>query len=92
MNQAGKLKLVSPNTNDLVRDQDGLFNLPGTQAAVDAKVRVVQGAVELGNVNVAQSMVEIISQTRMNDLNIRSIQADDQNARSAVSLLSLSKS
>ena len=92
LNQAGKLKLVSPNTNDLVRDQDGLFNLPGTQAAVDEKVRVVQGAVELGNVNVAQSMVEIISQTRMNDLNIRSIQAADQNARSAVSLLSLSKS
>ena len=77
---------------DLVRDQDGLFNLPGTQADVDGRVRVVQAAIELGNVNVAQSMVEVISQTRLNDLNIRSIQTANQNAQSAISLVSLSKS
>ena len=92
LNQAGKLKLVSPNPSDLVRDEDGLFNLPGGQAAIDGKVKVVQGALELGNVNPAESMVQIIAQTRLNDLNIRSIQAADTNARSAVSLLSLSKS
>ena len=92
LNQAGKLKLVNPNPSDLVRDQDGLFNLPGGQAAIDGTVKVVQGALELGNVNPAESMVQIIAQTRLNDLNIRSIQAADTNARSAVSLLSLSKS
>jgi flagellar basal-body rod protein FlgF len=91
-NQAGKLKLVSPNTNDLVRDQDGLFVLPGAQAAISDKVRVQQGAVELGNVNTAQAMVEIINQNRMSDLNLNSIQAANNNAKSAVSLLSLSTS
>jgi flagellar basal-body rod protein FlgF len=92
LNQAGKLKLVNPNPADLVRDEDGLFNLPGGQAANDGTVKVIQGALELSNVNPAQSMVQIIAQTRLNDLNIRSIQAADTNARSAVSLLSLSKS
>jgi len=76
----------------LVRDEDGLFSIPETQAATDDKVRVVQGAIELSNVNSAQAMVEVISQNRLNELNVRSIQAADQNARSAVSLLSLSKS
>lgn len=92
LNQAGKLKLVNPNPKDLVRDEDGLFSIPETQAATDDKVRVVQGAIELSNVNSAQAMVEVISQNRLNELNVRSIQAADQNARSAVSLLSLSKS
>jgi flagellar basal-body rod protein FlgF len=91
LNQAGKLKLVNPNTNDLVRAADGLFDLPGQQAAADPLVRVVQGAFEMSNNNPTLAMVQMIDQSRMFDLNSRSITFADQNARSATTLLSLSR-
>ena len=92
LNQVGKLKLVNPNTNDLVRADDGLFDLPGQQAASDPRVKVVQGAFELSNVNPTLAMVQMIGQSRLFDLNSRSITYADQNARSATTLLSLSRS
>jgi flagellar basal-body rod protein FlgF len=91
LNQAGKLKLVNPNTNDLVRAADGLFDLPGQQAAADPLVRIVQGAYEMSNNNPTLAMVQMIDQSRMFDLNSRSITFADQNARSATTLLSLSR-
>jgi flagellar basal-body rod protein FlgF len=92
LNQVGKLKLVNPNINNLVRAEDGLFDLPGQQAASDPGVKVVQGAYELSNVNPTMAMVQMISQSRLFDLNSRSITFADQNARSATTLLSLSRS
>jgi flagellar basal-body rod protein FlgF len=91
LNQAGKLKLVNPNTNDLVRAADGLFDLPGQQAAADPAVRIVQGAFEMSNNNPTLAMVQMIDQSRMFDLNSRSITFADQNARTATSLLSLTR-
>jgi flagellar basal-body rod protein FlgF len=91
LNQAGKLKLVNPNSNDLVRAADGLFDLPGQQAAADPAVRVVQGAFEMSNNNPTLAMVQMIDQSRMFDLNSRSITFADQNARTATSLLSLTR-
>ena len=91
LNQAGKLKLVNPNTNSLVRAADGLFDIPGEQAAPDASVRVVQGAYEMSNNNPTLARVQMIDQSRMFDLNSKSITYADQNARSATSLLSLSR-
>ena len=91
LNQAGKLKIVNPPTATLSRAEDGLFEVPGGQGTVDPNAQVVQGAVELGNVNPTQSMIEMISQSRMFDLNIKTIQSADQNARSANELLSLSR-
>ena len=81
---------VDPNA--LVRSADGLFDVPGMiQPAADASVRVQQGAVELSNVNPTTAMVQMIEQNRMFDLNMRFIQAADQNAKSANALMSLSR-
>jgi len=91
LNQAGKLKLVNPNPNSLQRMEDGFFDLPGTQAAPDEKVRIAQGAFEMSNVNPTLAMVQMIDQSRLFDLNFRALQTADQNARSATSLLSLSR-
>lgn len=91
LNQAGKLKLVNPNPSDLVRAEDGLFELANGVAAIDEKVRVVQGAFELSNVNSAASMVQMISEQRAFDLNMRSLTTADQNAKSLTGLLSLSR-
>jgi len=90
LNQAGKLKVVNPPAAQVSRAEDGLFEVPNGQGTSDPNAKVVQGAVELSNVNPSQSMVEMISQSRMFDLNIRTLQSADQNARSANELLSLS--
>ena len=87
-----QLRLVKLNPNALVRSADGLFDLPGLiQPAADSSIRVQQGAVELSNVNPTTAMVQMIEQNRMFDLNMRFIQAADQNAKSANALMSLSR-
>jgi flagellar basal-body rod protein FlgF len=92
LNQVGTMKLVNPNIRDLVRSEDGFFELPANQppAQQDAAVRVVQGAYESSNVNSATAMVQMINQTRMFELNMRVIQTAEQNARQANILLTLS--
>ena len=89
--QAGKLKLVNPNPNSLQRMEDGFYDIPGEQAPPDGSVRVAQGAFEMSNVNPTLAMVQMIDQSRLFDLNFRAVQTADQNARSATSLLSLSR-
>lgn len=87
-----QLRLVKVDPNTLVRAGDGLFDIPGMiQPAADPSIRVQQGAVELSNVNPTTAMVQMIEQNRMFDLNMRFIQAADQNAKSANALMSLSR-
>jgi flagellar basal-body rod protein FlgF len=86
-----KLKVVNPPASEMSRRPDGFFSTSQPwQAPVDG-VAMKAGTVESSNVNVAQSMVEMIKQNRMFDLNFRMIQMADQNARSAQNLFSLSR-
>ena len=87
-----KLRLVNIDPKLLVRSEDGLFSYGGIELPdTDPNLRVQQGAVELSNVNPTTAMVQMIEQNRMFDLNMRFIQTADQNAKSANSLMSLSR-
>jgi len=92
LNQVGQLKLVNPNIRDLVRAEDGLFELPKNQpiAQPDPSVRVIQGSYETSNVSTASSMVQMINQQRMFELNMRMIQMSEQNSRQANTLMTAS--
>lgn len=92
LNQVAGFKLVNPNVRDLIRAEDGFFELPPNQppAQQDQSVRVTQGQYETSNVNSATAMVQMINQTRMFELNMRVIQTAEQNARQANILLTLS--
>lgn len=92
LNQVAQLKLVNPNIRDLVRADDGFFELPKNQppAQLDTSVRVRQGAYETSNVSAANAMVQMINQTRMFELNMRLIQTAEQNSRQANILMTLS--
>jgi len=85
-----RLKLVNPLPHTLERLPDGLF---GTTEELEASedVRVVQGSLEGSNVNAAQAMVQMIAQNRLFDLNIRLVQAAEQNSKTAGTLMSLSR-
>jgi len=87
----GRLRLVQPEESQLVRGIDGLFTLPDGVADPSPAVRVRQGALEGSNVNAADAMMRIITQTRLFEANLKVIQTADQNSRSANQLLSLSR-
>ena len=85
-----RLKLVNPLPHTLERLPDGLFGSTEELEASD-DVNVLQGSIEGSNVNAAQAMVQMIAQNRLFDLNIRLIQAAEQNSKSAGTLMSLSR-
>jgi flagellar basal-body rod protein FlgF len=85
-----RLKLVNPLPHTLERLPDGLFGSSEELEASD-DVKVLQGSVEGSNVNAAQAMVQMIAQNRLFDLNIRLVQAAEQNSKTAGTLMSLSR-
>jgi flagellar basal-body rod protein FlgF len=85
-----RLKLVNPRPHTLERLPDGLFGSTEELEASD-DVNVLQGSIEGSNVNAAQAMVQMIAQNRLFDLNIRLVQAAEQNSKTAGTLMSLSR-
>lgn len=80
----GRLKLVNPDTKDLVKGADGLFRTrSGDPAASDEAVKVVGGAVEASNVNVVDTLVGMISLAREYEMQMKLLQETDQNDRQA---------
>jgi flagellar basal-body rod protein FlgF len=86
----GRLKLVNPPEENLIRTEDGLFATKnGTPAEVDANVNVVSGALESSNVNVVDAMVSMISLARQFEMQMKLVQSAENNANKAAQLLSL---
>ena len=89
----GKLRLVNPPAKELTRSDDGLFSARRDEnTTFDRSVRVAQGFLEGSNVNVASAMISMVSQQRLFDMNMKTIQNADLNARSANGIMSLSRS
>ena len=90
VNAVGRLKLVDPPEQDLVRGGDGLFRLRSNQPApADPNVRVTSGYLEGSNVNVTDAMVSLISLARQFEMQVKLLQTADTNARAADQILSL---
>lgn len=90
VNAIGRLKLVNPPEADLVRGEDGLFRQKnGAPAAAEPTVKLVPGALEGSNVNVADTMVNLISLARQFEMQVKLLQTADANAKQADQILSL---
>ncbi|MEQ1600940.1 MAG: flagellar basal-body rod protein FlgF [Methylophilaceae bacterium] len=90
INVLGRLKLVNPAEENLVRGKDGLFDTKdGNPAEVDANVNVISGALEGSNVNVVDAMVNMISLARQFEMQMKLLQSAENNANKASQLLSL---
>lgn len=84
----GRIKLVNPPAESLVRGEDGLFRTAdGTDAAPDASVRVSSGVLEASNVNIADAMVNMIELARHFDLQVKAMRTAEENAAVAAQLL-----
>jgi flagellar basal-body rod protein FlgF len=88
--RVGRIKLVKPDPAQLVRGPDGLFRQKdGGNAAADASVRVVSGALEGSNVNVADTMVRMIELSRQFDMHMKTLRTVEENGRNSASLMRL---
>ncbi|MBK8893197.1 MAG: flagellar basal-body rod protein FlgF [Propionivibrio sp.] len=86
----GRIKLVNPPENELVRGDDGLFRIKsGEPANLDENVRVASETLEGSNVNPVDSMVNMISLARQFDMQIKMLQTADANANKASQILSM---
>jgi len=89
-NIVGRIKLVNPPEDTLVRGADGLFRTnDGASANLDENVKLIPGSIEGSNVNVAEAMVGMIAAARQFDLQMKMLSNADQNARTATELLTV---
>ncbi len=85
-----RIKLVDPDTRQLVKGGDGLLRLPdGEIAAASAEVRVTAGALEQSNVNVARTLVNMIELARQYEMQVNMIRNAKDNADASAQLLSV---
>ena len=90
VNVVGRIKLVNPPENQLVRGDDGLFRTQGgAPAEVDENVKLAAATLEGSNVNPVDSMVSMISLARQFEMQIKMLQTADGNASKANQILSM---
>ncbi len=90
-NVIGRLKLVNPPEEALVRGENGLFRLQdGGEAEVDANVRVAGGTLEGSNVNAVDAMVTMISLGRQFEMHMSLLKNAESNAAKAAQLMNMS--
>lgn len=84
----GRIKLVNPPEENLVKGTDGLFHLKdGSTAQVDARVRLVDGTLEGSNVNVVHEMVSMIALARQFDMQMKMLENAEKNAQQASQIM-----
>jgi flagellar basal-body rod protein FlgF len=84
----GRIKLVNPPSDSLVRGEDGLFRtLDGVAAPADAAVHLASGVLETSNVNVADALVHMIELSRHFDLQVKAMRTAEDNAAVSAQLL-----
>lgn len=89
ISEVGRLKLVNPPEDNLVRGDDGLFHLrDGGTADTDDAVTLHSGGLESSNVNASEALVNMISLSRQFDLQMKLLQKAEQNDAKAAQILS----
>lgn len=89
-NIIGRIKLANPPESSLKRAADGLFvTSNGQPAPADANVTLIGGALEGSNVNVVDTMVNMISLARQFDLQMKMLDNAQNNAGKADQLFGL---
>lgn len=84
----GRMRLVNPPPEQLVKGADGLLRMrDGSTAPADAAVRLANGALESSNVNMAETLVEMIQISRQYEMQVRLMSTADQNDSALQQLL-----
>jgi flagellar basal-body rod protein FlgF len=90
VNALGKIKLVNPPQENMIRGGDGLFRTgDGKPAQTDPSLHIVSGYLEGSNVNMVESMVNMINMGRSFEMHINMIKKADDNAAKASQIMNL---
>jgi flagellar basal-body rod protein FlgF len=91
VNILGRIKLVNPPARDLVRGDDGLFRTrSGRPVPADGNVRLATSALEGSNVSMVDMLVDMISQARHYETQLKLLQTAEANARQWGQVMSMS--
>ncbi len=83
-----RVKLVSPQFDQMKKGDDGLFRLKGGgEAEADAAQRLVPGALMSSNVNVVNEMVDMIELSRRFELQVKMMKTVEESADAASSIV-----
>ena len=86
--QVDRIKLVRPQADLLRKGADGLLRLEdGSNAPIDAGVRITRGALEESNVNPVTEMINIISHARRYEMAVKAMASAQQMDAAAGRLL-----
>ncbi len=86
--QVGRLKLVNPEHDALVKDTNGLMRRrDGAQEVADPDVTLVSGFLESSNVNAVGEMTQILGLARQYEIEVRMMRTAEENDRAAAELL-----
>ena len=84
----GRVKLVNPPPDQVVRGDDGLFRMKdGSDAPPDAAVQISSGVLESSNVNTAEAMVNMIELARQFEMQVKAIRTAEENGAAASQLM-----
>jgi flagellar basal-body rod protein FlgF len=84
----GRIKLVNPPATDISRGNDGLFRTnSGIEASPDASVQLVPGTLESSNVNIAETMANMIELARSYEVQVKAMKTAEDTAASSTKLL-----
>jgi len=85
-----KIKLVNPDKANIQRGADGLFRSTTEEVFdVDVAVSVTGGALEASNVNIVDSMVNMMQYSRYYEMQTKMLNAANENDQTSSKLMSL---
>ncbi len=89
--QVDRIKLVNPQLSELQKGVDGLFRMKnGSEAEVDAVVRVAPGSLEASNVSAVGEMVNMINLQRQFEMQIKAMETVEEVDAAAAQTMRLS--
>lgn len=87
----GRIKLVAPPEEQLVKGEDGLLRLQdGSVANPAAEVRVVSGALETSNVSSVEALTTMIHLARQYETQVKLMKTAEENDAASAKLMSIS--
>ncbi len=86
-----RIKLVAADESRLQKGSDGLLHLPdGEFAETSAEVRLMAGALEQSNVNVAKTLVNMIELSRQYEMQVNVMKTAKEDADAAAQMMRVS--
>lgn len=88
VNALGRIKLVNPPVEALVRGDDGLFRLgDGAPAPIDDLIKLASGTLEGSNVSPVEEMVTMIALGRQFEMQMKMLSMAENDDRTAADIL-----